>query len=375
MKTAIKDYLHFRSQESDFIRRNHDVIASANLKILKIGLLVSVIIFSSVGIFFCFHAVYRAVSYFIFSICLIGFYCIAKKISGHKKVLILFYIVFEFFCLFSIYLMTFQTKVLAVVGVCILSVMPSEILDRSYRVEIFTLANTVAMCIASWIFKSTATTAVMDTFHFSGAFLIGVSVGTHTRVSSFELFELQRKTNSQRYYDFLTGLANRRKLFEDLQTEADKGNRPLAVVMIDVDYFKQYNDIYGHQNGDFILKRIACVLSEESGKNGIVFYRYGGEEFIGIVWNGMSDTGSVCNTVKDKIELLEIPFSESPFGKVTVSIGFADHCVTVREDIGDIIHMADSALYSAKHKGRNCVLRYEKETDSLKQNPGVGTGV
>lgn len=366
MKTAIKDYIRFRRQENDFISRNHDVIASANLKILKIGLLVSVIIFSSVGIFFCFHTVNRAVSYFAFSLCLIGFYWIAKKISGHKRVLILFYIVFEFFCLFSIYLMMVQTKVLAVVGVCLLSVMPSEILDRSYRVEIFTLANTVAMCIASWIFKDSATTAVMDTFHFSGAFLIGVSVGTHTRVSSFELFELQRKTNSQRYYDFLTGLANRRKLFEDLKTEADKGNRPSSVIMIDVDYFKQYNDIYGHQNGDFILKRIACVLSEEGGKNEVTFYRYGGEEFIGIVWREATDTDSICSAVKDKIELLEAPFPESPFGKVTVSIGFADHCVSVREDSEDIIRMADSALYSAKRKGRNKVECFEKEEDCLK---------
>ena len=372
MRTVIRDYLHFRKQESRFIERNRDVIAAANLKILKIGLLVSVIIFTTVGIFFCFHTIYRAVSYFVFSFSLIGFYAAAKKVSGHNRVLILFYIVFEFFCLFSIYLMTFQTRVLAVVGVCILSVMPSEILDRSYRVEIFALVNTIAMCIASWVLKSSSATAIMDTFHFAGALLIGVSVGSHTRVSSFELFELQRKTNNQRYYDFLTGLGNRRKLFEDLQAE-ENSDCPLSVVMIDVDYFKRYNDIYGHQNGDFILKRISCVLSEESAASGVAFFRYGGEEFIGITRKEGTDIKSVCNTIKRDVERLDISFPESPFGKVTVSIGFADNGNFGSADSDNIVRMADSALYSAKHKGRNCVCRYETETDFLKENPEIKT--
>ena len=102
--------------------------------------------------------------------------------------------------------------------------------------------------------------------------------------------KLQRKTNNQRYYDFLTGLGNRRKLFEDLQAE-ENSDCPLSVVMIDVDYFKRYNDIYGHQNGDFILKRISCVLSEESAASGVAFYRYGGEEFTGSACKRCMDAG------------------------------------------------------------------------------------
>ena len=366
MKTAVKEYLHFRKQEPEIIERNLDVIAGANLKILKIGLAVSVVIFSTVGVFFCFYTVYRAVSYFVFSACLVGFYLLAQRIGGQRRVLLLFYAVFEFFCLFSIYLMIYQANVLAVVGVCLLSVMPTEILDRSYRVEIFSFVNTVAMCVASWLLKSSAAISVMDTFHFAGAFLIGVSVGAHTRVSNFELFELQRKTNSQRYYDFLTGLANRRKLFDDLQGTENRDCRSLSAVMIDVDYFKQYNDIYGYQNGDFILKRIACVLSEEGGKNDIVFYRYGGEEFIGVCDSRKADVGTICGNIRAKIETLDIPFTESPFGKVTVSVGFVENYTDGSESSDEIIRMADSALYSAKRRGRNRVERFEKETDCLK---------
>lgn len=262
--------------------------------------------------------------------------------------------------------MIYQANVLAVVGVCLLSVMPTEILDRSYRVEIFSFVNTVAMCIASWLLKSSVAISVMDTFHFAGAFLIGVSVGAHTRVSNFELFELQRKTNNQRYYDFLTGLANRRKLFDDLQGAEKREWCSLSAVMIDVDYFKQYNDIYGHQNGDFILKRIACVLSEEGGKNDIVFYRYGGEEFIGVCDSRKADVGTICGNIRAKIETLDIPFTESPFGKVTVSVGFVENYTDGSESSDEIIRMADSALYSAKRRGRNRVERFEKETDCLK---------
>ena len=108
MKTEIKEYLHFRKQEPEIIERNLDVIAGANLKILKIGLPVSVVIFSTVGVFFCFYTIYRAVSYFIFSACLVGFYLLAQRIGGQRRVLLLFYAVFEFFCLFSIYLMIYQ---------------------------------------------------------------------------------------------------------------------------------------------------------------------------------------------------------------------------------------------------------------------------
>lgn len=140
----------------------------------------------------------------------------------------------------------------------------------------------------------------------------------------------------------------------------------MSAVMIDVDYFKQYNDIYGHQNGDFILKRIACVLSEEGGKNDIVFYRYGGEEFIGVCDSRKADVGTICGNIRAKIETLDIPFTESPFGKVTVSVGFVENYTDGSESSDEIIRMADSALYSAKRRGRNRVERFEKETDCLK---------
>lgn len=365
MTIDIKSYFFFRRQEQEIIDCNADAIALFNLRMLKIGLIVCLVIFLSTGIFLCFHKIYRAIPYFVFCTGLFIFYGITHRVRAHKQILILFYVVYEFFILFSIYTMTMQQEVLSVVGVCLLSVLPSEILDRSYRVEIYAFVNTLAMCVGAWFLKSSSSVAAMDTFHFLGAFLIGYSVGMHTRYSSFHRLELQRRADDQRFYDFLTGLANRRKLFLDLHSQP-----PLSVMMIDIDYFKQYNDTFGHQEGDEVLKKVAHVLREESFRSGVVFYRYGGEEFIGIDYRGTGNMLAFCNAVKDGVEALGISFPKSPFGKVTVSVGFADHCVSAHEDSAEFVRMADTALYAAKHKGRNRVQRYA-ETDFHQDIPEI----
>ena len=136
-------------------------------------------------------------------------------------------------------------------------------------------------------------------------------------------------------------------------------------VMIDVDFFKKFNDTYGHQSGDLVLQKIGAVLAGEGGRSGIVFYRYGGEEFIGIGNSPQTDVCAVCESVRTQVEDLNIKFEESPFSKVTVSIGYAKNEGS-RFNQDELIRMTDSALYHAKRAGRNRSVLWEGEFECLK---------
>ena len=346
------------------ISRNREIIAGSNLEILKIGLIVSFVVFSGAGIYYLFRNPMRSIPDFVFSISLVVIYFLVRKLKNPSIVLICLYGVSEYFCLFTMSLSFVQPNMLAVVGVCILCVLPSEILDRSQRVELFSLFNTILMSIVSLCVKDPFF-GLKDSIHFLGAFLIGVAVGAHTRVGHLQQFELQRKTESQRVIDFLTGLMNRRKLFDDLSIMRKENKMIAFAVMIDVDFFKEFNDTYGHQSGDLILQKIGSVLSEEAARNGIVFYRYGGEEFIGIGTCSQIDVPSVCESVRMQIESLNIRFEESPFSKVTVSIGYAIN-ENNRFNQDELIRMTDSALYHAKRAGRNRTVAWEGEFEFLK---------
>lgn len=346
------------------ISRNREIIAGSNLEILKIGLIVSFVVFFGTGVYYLFRNPMRGLPDFVFSGTLLIIFFLVRRLKNPNAVLVCLYVVFEYFCLFTMALSLVQPNTLAVVGVCILSVLPSEILDRSRRVELFSLFNAVLMCVVSLCVKDLSF-GLKDSIHFLGAFLIGVAVGAHARVGRLQQFELQRKTESQRIIDFLTGLMNRRKLFDDLSIMRKENKMIAFAVMIDVDFFKEFNDTYGHQRGDLILQKIGNVLSEEADRNGIVFYRYGGEEFIGIGICPQINVPSVCESVRMQIESLNIRFEESPFSKVTVSIGYAIN-ENNRFNQDELIRMTDSALYHAKRAGRNRTVAWEGEFEFLK---------
>lgn len=162
--------------------------------------------------------------------------------------------------------------------------------------------------------------------------------------------------------DGLTGLANRRYFDEVLLKECQRANRnsqPLALFMMDVDYFKQYNDHYGHQAGDDCLIQLAKVLQNNKHRISDLAARYGGEEFAFIA--SVSDEQSaiglghrICLELTDK----KLTHQLSPFGIVTISIGVALY--TAGETPEALIKKADRALYSAKQQGRNRIVFYSK---------------
>ena len=159
--------------------------------------------------------------------------------------------------------------------------------------------------------------------------------------------------------DGLTGLANRRRFDEALQAEwarARRVGRPLAVLMLDVDQFKSYNDHYGHPAGDACLRQVAEVMKTHVRRAGDLAARYGGEEFAVIA----SDTDlarawelgvALCAAVTAEA----MPHVLTDLGRVSVSIGVTVLEPDGRESADELLQKADVALYRAKAAGRNCV--------------------
>ena len=161
--------------------------------------------------------------------------------------------------------------------------------------------------------------------------------------------------------DGLTGLANRRKFDEVLASEwtrARRTHQSLALIMIDVDYFKKFNDQYGHQAGDECLRRVACILKEAVRRAGDLAARYGGEEFIVIITGAdMTKATEIAELLRSGIESMNMPHEQSQFGRVTISAGVA---ATLPEGVLNkegLLRQADEALYRAKASGRNRVER------------------
>jgi len=158
--------------------------------------------------------------------------------------------------------------------------------------------------------------------------------------------------------DELTGISNRRSLEEHLKREwgyALRKQEPLTAIMIDVDFFKFYNDTYGHQVGDDCLRKIATILQDATTRSGDLVARYGGEEFVITLRNtdrrgGEKFAASLCTRIKE----LKIPHATSECGAyVTVSLGIATIVPRTSQSHKHLIEMADKALYLAKKNGRD----------------------
>ncbi|MBL4865193.1 MAG: diguanylate cyclase [Pseudomonadales bacterium] len=166
--------------------------------------------------------------------------------------------------------------------------------------------------------------------------------------------------------DGLTGVSNRLGYNDFMDMEwrrACRNNLPISLIMIDIDYFKQYNDSYGHIMGDECLKRVATALASLVRRPGDLVARYGGEEFAAILPDtDRAGVQFIAEKMRKCVESLKIDHCESSVGPhVTVSIG----CFSVNPNPGEqpeeLASRADKALYSAKKCGRNRVIEADSE--------------
>ncbi|WP_106303957.1 sensor domain-containing diguanylate cyclase [Paraburkholderia sp. BL18I3N2] len=159
--------------------------------------------------------------------------------------------------------------------------------------------------------------------------------------------------------DSLTGVRNRRALDEFLENEWERLRRNescLSVLFIDADHFKQYNDTYGHAQGDLALKHLATCIRRHACRRGDLAARYGGEEFV-VVLPDTDETGAVqvAEAIRHEVETGPIHLSES-LARFTVSIGCATGRRAYPRSLAELTKKADSALYAAKRGGRNAVV-------------------
>jgi two-component system chemotaxis response regulator CheY len=180
-----------------------------------------------------------------------------------------------------------------------------------------------------------------------------------------ELARARAELARQAHTDPLTGLRNRLRLTEDLHDLHERSvryGRPYSLALCDVDFFKAYNDSYGHQRGDRALQAVADVLAT-SGRRGEGVYRYGGEEFLHVLPEQPGPNAvAALERFRAHVEQLGIPNPSAPAGVLTVSVGIATYVPgrsPTEEDTqtsGEaVLRQADIALYEAKAAGRNTV--------------------
>ena len=173
-----------------------------------------------------------------------------------------------------------------------------------------------------------------------------------------ELREANRRLEELSLLDPLTGAHNRRALDHDLAAavaQARRETQPFALLMCDVDLFKPFNDTYGHDMGDKVLREVVACLCK-TVREGDRVYRYGGEE-IAIILRGanIEDARWIAGRLVQRVGDLGVEHARSPYGKLTISIGVAVHDGG-ETTVGELVKAADSRLYAAKTKGRNTVV-------------------
>ncbi|OAI06016.1 diguanylate cyclase response regulator [Methylomonas methanica] len=160
------------------------------------------------------------------------------------------------------------------------------------------------------------------------------------------------------WMDGLTGIPNRRRFDQVLENEwkrAQRNQLPLALVMVDVDYFKAYNDCHGHGAGDICLRQVATILAASVSRSGDLVARYGGEEFVMLMPETDAEGAQrVSELLCRRVEAQQIPHtgsSASPW--VTISAGFAVVVPALLQLPSELLDEADRQLYLAKESGRN----------------------
>jgi len=172
--------------------------------------------------------------------------------------------------------------------------------------------------------------------------------------------QAEEKLKALSTLDGLTGIVNRRYFEEYFDREwmrSVRTGKPLSVIMCDIDYFKYYNDTYGHLKGDECLRRVAEALQKAVNRAGDLVARFGGEEFIVVLpETDLEGAVKVAELLRDKVESLKIEHEKSLVSNyLTISLGVAT-AVPSREDAArELISSADAALYQAKEEGRNRV--------------------
>lgn len=179
------------------------------------------------------------------------------------------------------------------------------------------------------------------------------------REATAQLQRLNKKLQRLSMVDELTGVSNRRFfniLLDQEWARAARDVLPLSLIVIDIDFFKNFNDEYGHPEGDRCLRAVADALNGEQKRAGDYVARYGGEEFVVLLTHtGLHGAAAFAEKLRHRVEALNLVHRGSPFGHVTISVGVATNVPERRSRPEGLVVAADQAVYQAKNNGRNQV--------------------
>ena len=241
---------------------------------------------------------------------------------------------------------------------------------------LFNVAVTIAgILIAAHFVTGIVIGLPFDVLYYSTAMLGGAAVigGISTYDLEYALrtnFLETRVLNELAERDGMTGLYNRR-IFDDyverLWRQSRREGTGVAIIFVDLDFFKLYNDLYGHQAGDDCLKRIAACIARGAKRPFDFAARYGGEEFVLVLYGPPDDYArSVPEQIRRDVLELAIPHAGSQAAKhVTVSVGLALAKPGTSRSLMGAIQAADEALYQAKREGRNRVVCKDSDSDDV----------
>ncbi len=211
------------------------------------------------------------------------------------------------------------------------------------------------------------TTSLFTSFNDESYYAIGmVNDITERKIAEQQLKEAYQEMEYLSNRDGLTGIANRRYFDDFLMREyahSVRSSRPLSLIMLDIDFFKEYNDKYGHLSGDECLKQVASTIEKTIHRPKDLVARYGGEEFV-IILPETDRIGAsvVAKKIHSSVKELNIPHIGSNINKyLTVSVGISTLTLDSTSMPENLILEADKALYQAKQKGRNRVETYSNE--------------
>ncbi len=266
------------------------------------------------------------------------------------------YIVFSVFFMLAIFLSVIHSPGMrATILLGAFCIMPLGFIDRPGRMNLFVVFwFAVHTILAFYLKPQYALDDVINSLCFA---ILGCFLGNMMVRVRLESYEASRLLTIEKETDVLTGLFNRRKLFETLALlETADAEKPSGILMVDIDYFKSFNDSYGHAAGDRCLSRFGEVLLKFTQNFRLHFYRYGGEEFVAMAYGySEKELSAIAESLRIAIQSTDVDGHQ-----ITISIGAAycgDEQVLNYEKV---IDRADQAVYAAKRTGRNRVCLEQK---------------
>ena len=362
IKNSFREYT-YGGVDRDFFDKNRLIINERNVEMIEqcsffislmfVSLIVVSFFSSKIEPFRTFNIIY----FVVFT----GMYFFSKKITdfNEKSLILLSYLFMVLVASLAFYLGLFIDPKYPFFGIFFVTqiILPIIILDTPYRLFIFLVSMTIAFDSLLSIINPSE---YLEYILFQTIIYCMVGTFINYKVVQLKLNDAKiiKGVELERDTDSLIQIDSRSKLTRDL--ESFEIHQIKGIMMIDIDNFKNYNDDYGHQMGDFCLKSVGKKLQEFDNKFKLKSARYGGEEFIAYsTFHSEEEFSAIANNLVKEIYDLNMNFEKSKYQRITISLGYTtikDNPETKKQ----YISFADTALYLAKALGKNRAVAYRK---------------